>query len=203
MRRLVAALGAVLLLSACGAETILDPIEEVQRRAYSNGGPTELVLYTVINTESDRGAHSALMIAGSQRVLWDPAGSFRHPHVPERSDLLYGYTPTVEKVYIDFHARETHDVVEQRIAVPADVAERMLQMVSSHGAAASATCALSTSGMLRQLPGFSDMRQTWYPKQLMTQFDRLPGVTKRVITNDTVDANHNVLFVPPVEPADA
>lgn len=191
-------LGLVLgawVLAGCAVDRIVAPDIEVQRRAYVSQEPSELVLYTVINNRSGQGAHTALMINGSQRVLWDPAGSFQHPHVPEQNDLLYGYTPLIEKVYLDYHARETYRIVEQRLLVPAQLAEEALQLAAQNGSASQATCALTTSRILASLPGMQDVTRTWYPKQLMQQFAQMPGVQTRVITDDDADDNHNVIFV--------
>lgn len=35
-------------------------------------------LYTMVNNESGAGAHSALVINASQRVIFDPTGTFKH-----------------------------------------------------------------------------------------------------------------------------
>ena len=101
MIRTFVALATLSLLAACGgADTFAPaPMIEVQRRAYVHEGPAEITLYTVIETETGEGQHTALLINGTQRVLWDPAGSFRHPQVPERGDLHYGITETIRKVY--------------------------------------------------------------------------------------------------------
>lgn len=173
----------------------MDPMADVQRRAHVTGGPSELVLYTVIRNKDGSGAHTALMIDGAQRVLWDPAGSFRHPHVPERGDLLYGVDDTIRNVYIDYHARETFRVVEQRIPVSRAVADEAMRLAAAEGAAMRATCAQKTSGILRALPGFQDVRRTPFPGHLMRSVRQLPDVTERVITDDDADDNHNVLFV--------
>ncbi|EKE43738.1 lipoprotein, putative [Oceaniovalibus guishaninsula JLT2003] len=193
-RRAVLAGLALGALGACGNTAFYDPLPEVTRRAYSDGGDTSLTLYTVIARRNRGGAHTGLLIDGSQRVIWDPAGTFRHPHVPERGDLLYGITPLIQRVYIDYHARETYDMVEQTVAVPPETAEQAIRLAAANGPASNATCARETSAILRQLPGFGSIRRTWYPKALMEDFGRLPGVTERIITDDDADDNHNVIF---------
>ena len=120
MRRLIfclAALFALLSLSACGAPSVWASDKSVQEAAYVHDGPPMVTLFTVISKQSGNGAHSGLLINGSQRVMFDPAGTWQHPKLPERNDLHYGITPKMEAFYIDYHARETYDVIKQDIVV--------------------------------------------------------------------------------------
>ena len=105
------------------------------------------------NTGSDNGAHSAVMIDASQRVMWDPAGSWKQDRMPERNDVLFGVTPRLEEYYVSFHARVTYYVVGQRIEVSPEVAERAFQLALKAGPVAQANCTRATSRLLRQLPG--------------------------------------------------
>lgn len=185
---------ALLALVGCGSVSVVAPLEEVQRRAYAHPGPSSLTLYTVINNRSGAGAHTALMISASQRVLWDPAGSFRHPAAPERNDVLFGFTPNIELVYIDFHARETFRIVEQKVTVPREVAELALKLAQERGPAAQATCSITTSGILSRLPGFEGFPLSYFPVATMKAFAARTGVEGRTITDDDADDNHGVLF---------
>lgn len=193
-RRLV--LPALLALAACAgpAERVWAPEAEVRRSAYVHDGPPALTLYTVISTETGAGGHTALMVSGSQRVIFDPAGSFRHPRAPERNDVHFGITDDVEKVYVDYHARESFDVVRQEIAVPSGIAERALREVEAYGPVPRAQCALAVSRILSRLPGFEGFPVSYFPKRTMRGFaDRGagPGVT---ISDDDADDNHGVLL---------
>ncbi|SEN02241.1 hypothetical protein SAMN04488012_11194 [Palleronia salina] len=200
MIRQFVALCALALLTACGgADTFAPaPMVEVQRRAYVHDGPAEITLYTVIKTESGEGQHTALLINGSQRVLWDPAGSFRHPHVPERGDLHYGITERIRKVYVDYHVRDTHHVIAQTKSVSLAQADRLIALAAAHGSANRATCARSTSGMLREV-GF-DVGSTWFPNALRDDFGALPGVTSFRSDQSNVDTSHGVTFDPDFQP---
>ena len=129
MRSLFLAFCAALTLAGCAAESVWAPDEAVTRAAYRHDGPPRLTLFTMINNSTGGGAHTALMINGSQRVIFDPAGSFNKlGSLPERNDLLYGITPAVEDVYTRYHARETFRVriqprlhaAEARLDPPAD-----------------------------------------------------------------------------------
>lgn len=184
---------AALALAGC-AEDRKAPYDEIAARAYAHDGPPSITLYSMISTRDGSGAHSALMVNASQRVLFDPAGSFELPFIPERGDVHYGFTPRVQSVYIDFHARETFDVVEQTIVVSPEVAAQALSLVQQNGAVSPAMCTASITQILRKLPGFESLSQTLFPKNLHNQIAKVPGVETRRISDDDADDNHGVLF---------
>lgn len=172
-------IGLPLALSACTGEAVWAPDDEVSRAIYRSDGQKHLTLYTMKNTGSENGAHSALLIDASQRVMFDPAGSFVQNRMPERNDVLFGVTPRLEQYYISYHARVTYYVVGQRIDVSPNVAERALNMALAAGPVPKANCTRVTSRILRQLPGFESIRQTWFPNNLFDDFAQLPGVWTR------------------------
>lgn len=163
-------------------------LEAIAAAAYVHDGPPALTLYTMINNRSEAGAHSSLMInAPSQRVIFDPAGSVRAVGLLERDDVLYGVTPRIEQFYERAHARETYRVRIQRIEVSPEVAEKALQLAESYGAVSQSQCTVATSGVLSQLPGFGDIKRTWFPNKLADNLARHPGVTERVVREDDAD----------------
>ncbi len=182
---------ALLALVGCGAGADMRPDaspEVISSASYRHPGPTELTLFTMINNRSGAGAHTSLMINGSQRVIFDPAGTVRLSAVPERNDVLYGITPGVADFYARAHARETYHVVIQTVEVSPEVAEQALRLAIGNGPVASAQCALSTAAILRKLPGFQSVGSTWFPKRLMDDFENLPGVrTTKIFENDSDD----------------
>jgi hypothetical protein len=162
--------------------------EEIAAAAYVPEGPPRLALVTVVNNSTGAGGHSALIVSGSQQVVFDPAGSFKHDAIKERGDVLYGMTPGWLAAYKSAHARSTYHVVTQEITVSPDLAERALQLVQENGAVANAFCANATSSILRQLPGFEDIAVTFYPVKLQEQFEQRPGVkTRKYYENDAGD----------------
>ena len=172
-------LGVVLplMLAACGgAEPVWAPDHEVARAVYRHDAPPSLTLVTVLNTRTGAGGHTGLIVNGSQRVIFDPAGTFASPQVPERNDVVIGANPRVMAFYIDYHARPEWRVILQEVRVSPEVAQRALALVQNNGAVKKAHCARSTTAILRQLPGFGHVRQTWYPLQAMEDFARVPGV---------------------------
>ena len=195
MRRLVLCFVALLGLAACAAEPVFAPQAAVTAARYVHDGPTSITLYTVINNRSGAGAHTGLLINASERVMFDPAGSFQHPRVPERNDVHYGMTPRIVNFYIDYHARETFRVIEQTVVVSPGVAELAKQRAEAYGAVPKAQCSNSVTSILSGVPGFESIGSTWYPAKLSERFGRLPGATGRTITDDDADKNHGVLLI--------
>lgn len=195
MRRLILCFVALMGLSACAADSVYAPQEAVDAARFVADPPTSITLYTVINNRSGAGAHSGLLINASQQVMFDPAGTWGHPRVPERNDVHYGITPRIVNFYIDYHARETFRVIEQTIVVAPGVAELVKQRAEAYGAVPKAQCSNSVSAILDGVPGFESLGSTWFPKKLSDAFGKLPGVRSRTITDDSADKNHGVLLV--------
>jgi hypothetical protein len=195
MLRLFLVLLALLGLTACGATPTWAPQEQVDAARFVAGPPTSITLYTVVNKNSGSGAHSAILVNASERVIFDPAGTWHHPKLPERNDVHFGMTDKAIAFYIDYHARKTYDVVEQTILVSPEVAELVLEKVKAYGPVPKSQCTTATSSILRGTPGFESLPATMFPKQLSDPFGQLPGVTTRVITDDDDDSNHGVLLV--------
>ena len=195
MRRILLTLAAMLALAGCGADHKWASDAEVQAARYHFDGPPSITLFTVINNHNGDGAHSGLLISGSERVMFDPAGTWYHPNLPERNDVHFGVTPKMVSFYIDYHARETFRVVEQTLVVSPEVAELALQRVLGNGSASKAMCAQSVSSILNGVPGFETIPRTWFPKRIMEAFGELPGVSSRTIRDEDADNNHGVLMV--------
>ncbi|WGI22764.1 hypothetical protein [Amylibacter sp. IMCC11727] len=172
-------------LSACGGQSVWAPDEAVQKARYDSPEPAYLVLKTMINNRSGSGGHAALTINASQTVMYDPAGRWSHPLGPERNDVVFGMFPKLEENYDNWHARTTHHVVNQKIYVSEEVAEKALQLALAAGPSLDAQCTLNISGLLLQLEGFESLRRTYFPAKLMKDFAKLPGVqTTKVFDDD-------------------
>ena len=197
MVRRLALLALPILLIACGgpAEPRWAPDTDVARFDYQHGAPYSITLYTATSADTGGGMHSGLMInAPSRRVLFDPAGTFKLPFAPERNDVHYGVTENVRKVYIDYHARETIDMQVQEVMVSPEQAEAALRAATSYGAVPKAQCSFAVTRVLKQVPGWENMRISWFPNSVMRAFERKTGVAPVTITDDDADKNHNVLF---------
>ena len=192
--RAFAVLLAGLLLAGCGVPPGTDADEAaVGRNAYVHGALPSMTLLTVVNARTGGGAHTGLMINGSERVIFDPAGSFRHPEIVERGDVIYAVTPAIEKTYIDYHVRDAYDMVAQTVPLSREEADRLIALAEASGATPRAFCARAASGILREA-GFTSLGRTFYPGRLMQDMGRLPGVRTRKITVRNVDRDHPTYF---------
>lgn len=191
--RIATALAVVGALGGCVAEEVWAPDTVVSAANYRPTGPSTLTLMTMVSNRDGRGGHSALMIDGQQRVLFDPAGSWYHPMIPERNDVLYGMTPQFLQFYTDYHARETYHIVVQEIEISAATAEQLIAAVEAHGAVPPARCSLSISRLLGQTPGFEAITANWFPVRTMEQFGALDGVRESRIYDTDADDNLELL----------
>lgn len=185
MTRLLAIL-ALAVLAACSTKPVVwAPDEAVQAARYQAPGPSQIVLFNVINNESGSGEHAALLIsAPSQRVLFDPAGTWAHPAAPERHDVFYGFDDQQLFRYTYYHARRTHRVRIQTLEVAPETAEMILRLAEVEGPVPDAYCAKSIVHILNQVPGFEWIRDSFYPNNLSDQFATIPGVREENIYSD-------------------
>ncbi len=188
LRAVIACL-AMASLCGCAVSSADDAsVEEVARAAYVPTESPRLTLLTVVNNRTGAGGHTALIVSGSQRVIFDPAGSFRHEQATRRRDVIYGFSPGWEQTYKSAHARSTFHVVTQEIKVSPQQAEIALNLVKTNGSVPDAFCTNATASILRQVPGFEDISVTFYPVKLMEQVAERPDVvTKKYYENDEGD----------------
>ena len=191
-----------LMLAGCAPVQWADDAAVASVR-YRDPGPPEVTLFTAVRVRGGEGAHSGLMVNADQRLLFDPAGNFKHPAVPEQGDVLYGITPQVETLYIDFHARPTYYMVAQTVTVTPEIAQMVADKARAHGASWKAMCSTSVSQVLKGVPGFEGV-DSWLPGKLMREFAALPGVRTTYYYDD--DESGNPLRVqsepdPPPQPS--
>ena len=124
MRGAVLASLVLFALAGCAADPVWAPDEDIAQVRYRDPGPTRLTLFTMVSNDTGSGGHTSLMVNASQRVIFDPSGSFVHPLVPERNDVLYGINPQIADIYTRYHARLTWHVVVQELDVAPEVVER-------------------------------------------------------------------------------
>lgn len=181
MRRRALLLGmtAMPALSACGinAESVWASDEVVARARHRPSGPPHLALVTVRNEDTGTAAHSALLISASERVLFDPFGGWKDAEVPERNDVLHGFSPEAEARYLSYQARDGYFYVRQEIQVAPEVAEQALRLAQGYGPVGMAMCVNAVADVLRRLPGFESIGSPWTPDRLAARFGRLPGVS--------------------------
>lgn len=193
MRRLTLALALLFGLASCGAESIWASDEAVQAAKYRHAGPTSITLVTVVNNVNGSGAHAALVVNASQRVIFDPAGTFGHETIPERNDVQYGATERMYATYINYHTRQSFDTYTQEIQVAPEVAEAALRAVENYGAVPKAMCSRSVTEILATLPGFENFPRSWFPNQTRKAFAAYAGVSEKHFVDNDSDDNSYVL----------
>ncbi len=180
LRRILMVLALPLLLAACGADNKWASDEAVRTARYTSNEPPSISLLTVIGIPRGEGGHTELLFYGSLQVFFDPAGSFVHPRAPERHDVLYGITPEMRNVYIDYHARnvrgEHYYVAVDTVPVSRAVADAAIRAAEANGPANKAFCANATTSVLRQVPGFEGAPGGFSPIRMRNWFLTIPGV---------------------------
>ena len=151
MTRCLAAVLAALMLAGCETYVPASP-EDVARARYESPEPPSVTLISMVNNRTGRSAHAALLINGSQQVLYDPAGTFTHPELPRRDDIHYGMTPRYVDYYERYHARFSHFVETQKVYVDRATADQVLANAQSEGKTLKMLCAGSVTGALRGVP---------------------------------------------------
>ncbi|GAB5430669.1 MAG: lipoprotein [Epibacterium sp.] len=184
---LILALCAALAGCAAPQRPDADP-ETIASVAYRDAGKPSMTLITVVNNRTGEGGHTALMVNASERVIFDPAGSFYADIVPERQDVLFGISPRIFQAYRSAHARSTFHVVTQEVPLTPEQAQIAYHLVTTNGRVAGAFCANATSSILQQIPGFESIDVTFYPVKLQEQMAQFPGVvTDKYYEDDSED----------------
>ena len=127
------AAAALLAVAGCADKTPQATDAQVARARYVSEAPPALTLVTSIRKATGGGVHSALIINGPERAVFNPSGTWRHPQAPEQGDLHVGFSPAMEEWFFDYHARETFDIHAQTLEVPPEVAEQALALARARG----------------------------------------------------------------------
>lgn len=158
---------AVTLAGCAGMLRSLDPAEREAAR-YVSDTPPEIALFTVIL--ADRGVHSALMVNGDHRVVYDPAGGWRDRDGLSDGDLRYAMTPPRLARYLNYNTRRGRQVIIHRRPVPPEVANRAIEVLEEQRPFPSGFCSFATGRVLAALPGFEGITRTFAPRALMRAF---------------------------------
>lgn len=188
--------GLLLLLGGC-AELVTSTPQAIEASRYVSPEAPYVALLTMVDRDSGQGAHSALLVNGSQRVLYDPAGTFKTEVTTENADVIYGITPLALQAYEFFHARETTSFLEQKISVSRAEADAMIARMERQGPSPKFMCAINTAEILRDFDRFAHMPRSMQPTRLMKAFDAMPGVERREVFDD--DVGQNIRWAKPGE----
>ena len=180
---------SLVVLAGCGAERQMAAQAPLAYTPYVAEGPATIMLITSINGRSDAGAHSALVINGSERVLYDPAGSWelKNGMAPERDDMHYGMFPAALDKYMAFQSNGIFYATQQTLVVPLAIADQAIAEAKAQGSTPAALCSHSVSTVLGKLPGFEGLSVAFFPKAISQAFAKLPGVVETRIEGTTVE----------------
>ncbi len=197
--RLFLVLTVLGLLAACTGSTDLPPADQVAKRSFVSGQPSSVTLVTMKATRNGRGEHSALLIDGSERVLYDPAGSFSLPkYVHEHRDVHYGVTDEVMEIYNYYHARKTHFVEMLELPVSREMADLLISRADAEGPQPKMYCARAVGRVLKPVGPFGDVPITFFPEPVHEAFAKIPGVKRTEIREG--DVGQNLSFIPKDKP---
>lgn len=177
-----------LLASACAEHIVADPATVAAAR-YTSDEPPYVELVTTVKRDTGKGAHTGLIINASERVIWDPAGTFQYPDLPEVEDVHFGATDRLVSYYKRYHARFSHFVHSQRVYLDPVSAEKLLLSARNHGAVPKMFCSTSTADVLRVLPQFANLRRSMFPERLREDFAKVPGVVDSYVEEQDVGQN--------------
>jgi hypothetical protein len=189
MLRTLLALAATLAVSGCEVYQSAPP-EEIARARYVSDEPPSVTLISMVSNRTGKAAHSALLINGSEQVLYDPAGTFAHPDLPRRNDIHYGITPRFLDYYERYHARFDYYVHAQKVEVSRATADQVFANAQAQGRTLKMLCAGSVTGSIRTVPPFTEVGTSLFPDQVRQDFARIPGVQDSYVRETDVGQNN-------------
>ncbi len=184
------ALVAGLLLASCGSIERMAPIAEVSAAQVRTSAPASVSLITMVNDRSGFGEHSALLINGSQQIIYDPAGSFRHSDLPRRNDVVYGITPQFADYYNSYHARFGYYVQVQTLSISLEQADAMIASSEARGHVGKLFCAVAVSDVLNDYPQFTEVKGTMFPGAIMKQLAEMEAIDTLIVREDDIGQNY-------------
>jgi len=171
------------LLSACTGSTDLPPADQIARKAYVSGSPASVTLVTMKS------------VKGSERVLYDPAGSFSLPkYAHENRDVHYGITDEIMEIYNFYHARKSHFVEMLELPVSRAMADQLIARAVEVGPQPKMFCARAVGQVLKPVGPFGDVPITFYPEPVHAAFAEIPGVKRTEVREG--DVGQNINFIP-------
>lgn len=181
---LVRCVAGLLFLAFLGACTGVEEGASVSRidsaRHVSEAAPYVAVV-SMVKRSNNRAAHTALFINASQQVIYDPAGSFDHPEMPERGDILYGANDRLLNYYERYHARSRYFVHVQKLPVSGATAEAMLRRAQAQGPSPKLFCTAHTIDVMKDVAGFEGLSRSFFPEDLRRQIAGYPNVRDRYL----------------------
>ena len=160
----------------CRATSGGDPASEADLPRYRDLGSATVTLITVLSKRDCSGGHSAFIVTGEHRVIFDPEGSLSHTSLAVSGDVIYGANPAVVESFIGYHTRNTDDTVTETLDIADAVASDLLIRVMLYKTVMRSFGTQSVGAPSRSTPGFEGMGPMFPSKNLMESFATQPGV---------------------------
>ena len=160
----------------CRATSGGDPASEADLPRYRDLGSATVTLITVLSKRDCSGGHSAFIVTGEHRVIFDPEGSLSHTSLAVSGDVIYGANPAVVESFIGYHTRNTDDTVTETLDIADAVASDLLIRVMLYRTVMQSFGTQSVGAPSRSTPGFEGMGPMFPSKNLMESFATQPGV---------------------------
>lgn len=170
-------------LAGCARE-VSSSASDIARASHTSDERPYIALVSMVDRRDERAAHTAMIINASQRIIYDPAGTFQHPSMPERGDVHYGATDRMVDYYERYHARFSHYVHTQKIYVTPELAERVLRRTEAQGPSPKMFCTINTAQILKDMPEFSYIKVGFFPENLRRQIAKYPGVVDTYVVEE-------------------
>jgi len=183
-------LAASLFITGCAGNSGRALPEEIAAAQAHVPAPASISVITMVNAKSGGGEHSALLINGSQQIIYDPAGTFRHSQLPRRDDVVYGITPRYADYYNSYHARFGYYVKVQTLEISLAQADAMIAAAQARGHVPKLFCATAISDVLNDFPQFADIPVTFFPGAIMKRVALIDAVNTVIIREDDIGQNY-------------
>jgi len=144
-------------------------------------GPTPMLTLLTVRAEvPDTGNHSAMMVTGAERVIFDPAGSFGGTGVAVHDDIISDVSEPALDLLLAFQTPDGFVVVRHDLPVTPKVPSLALTQFAQRPATTSGGCAYGIAEVLGGLPGFPGFDGLMMPDRVIVRFAALPGVRETV-----------------------
>ena len=170
MRHTVLMAGLAALLAGCSGAFFGPPGPHGARYAHDASSRLRIAIFEI--DAMDFPMHSGLIIyAPDDRVLYDPAGFWRHPDATRRADVTRGLNPELEVSYLTrssmLLSADHWRLHLWEVDVADEVANLAVELVLARPPYAFGACGYGVSSLLADLPGFEGLPDTFSRDRIM------------------------------------
>jgi len=149
----------------------------------SDPGPGPTPMLTLLEVRAGvpyTGSHSAPMVTGAERVIFDPAGSFGGSGVAVHDNIIRDVSEPALDLLMAFQTPDGFAVVRHDLPVTPEVPSLALTQFAQRPATTPGGCACTVAKVLGGLPGFPGFDGLMMPDRFFVRFAALLGVRETV-----------------------